>query len=88
MSPHQVALDAKAHNGERISIADQRRQDFVLVEHNSKPRVGGSLDICESYVEAVAEMVSDQQMKSLNSGEIILLGYNPKVKHFSFLVYA
>ena len=48
MSPHQVALDAKAHNGERISITHQRRQDFVLVEHNSNPRVGGSLDICES----------------------------------------
>eukprot|EP00091_Calanus_sinicus_P023840 TRINITY_DN8274_c0_g1_i1.p1 TRINITY_DN8274_c0_g1~~TRINITY_DN8274_c0_g1_i1.p1 ORF type:complete len:610 (-),score=95.70 TRINITY_DN8274_c0_g1_i1:144-1973(-) len=75
-SPLSLAMQAaeiKKTHGEKITIEDQIRQDFILLQTDKIPNVEGVLDICDAYYEASSLPISSAQFKKLDSGDIIFV---------------
>ena len=68
-----MAAEIKTTHGEEISIEDQTRQDYILIQNDKTQQVEGILDICDDYSDASAMPISNEQFENLDSGDIIFV---------------
>ena len=68
-----MAAEIKNTHGEKISIEDQTRQDYVLLQTDETLNVEGILNICDDYYDASLMPISSEQFANLESGDIIFV---------------
>ena len=68
-----MAAEIKNTHGEKISIEDQTRQDYVLLQTDETLNVEGILNICDDYSDASVMPITSEQSENLDSGDIIFV---------------
>ena len=73
-----MAAEIKNTHREKISLEDQTRQDYVLLQTDKTVKLEGILNICDDYSDASVMPISSEQFEKLDSGDIIFVD-NPSL---------